>query len=95
VNTERKKRRFLPIDVDASRPKHVDQQCRHRANGLDVLFIGMEVIPRAGTVFAWEDDRPLVTPYDDCVLIMPASRMHRGQTAVRLGRFIRGDREEG
>jgi hypothetical protein len=29
-----------------------------------------------------------VTPYDDCVLIMPTRRPRRGETAVRLGRFV-------
>jgi hypothetical protein len=28
------------------------------------------------------------TPYDDCVLIMPSRRSGRGQTAVRLGRYV-------
>lgn len=46
-----------------------------------------EVIPRAGTVIARDGERDIVTPYDDCVLIMPARRFSRGQTAVRLGRF--------
>ena len=29
-----------------------------------------------------------VTPYDDCVLIMPTRRPKKGETAVRLGRFV-------
>jgi len=28
------------------------------------------------------------TPYDDCVLIMPSRRLVKGQTAVRLGRYV-------
>ena len=28
------------------------------------------------------------TPYDDCVLIMPTRRPKRGETAVRLGRYV-------
>jgi hypothetical protein len=28
------------------------------------------------------------TPHDDCVLIMPTRKPKRGETAVRLGRFI-------
>ena len=51
-------------------------------------FIGMEVIAKAGTLVARAGDRPISTPYDNCVLIMPSRRMGRGQTAVRLGRFI-------
>lgn len=50
-------------------------------------FVGMEVIAKAGTVIAHDDGKPVTTPYDDCVLIMPSRRMTPGQTAVRLGRF--------
>lgn len=48
---------------------------------------GLTVIPRAGTVLAHDGDTPLLTPYDDCVLIMPTRRPKVGDTAVRLGRF--------
>lgn len=50
-------------------------------------FKGMDIIPRAGTGFAVDAGRLLRTPYDDCVIIMPARVPMRGQTAVRLGRF--------
>lgn len=50
-------------------------------------YIGMEVIPTAGTVIANDGPKPVKTPYDDCVLIMPSRRTAAGQTAVRLGRF--------
>jgi predicted deacylase len=51
-------------------------------------FLGLEVIPAAGTVIGTDGDRPVATPYDNCVLIMPSRRLTRGQTAVRLGRFV-------
>jgi predicted deacylase len=51
-------------------------------------YRGLEVIPRAGTVIARDGGRDIRTLYDDCVLIMPSRRLTRGQTAVRLGRFI-------
>ena len=51
-------------------------------------YTGMEVIPRAGTLLGWDGGREVRTPYDDCVLIMPSRRLKRGQTAVRLGRFL-------
>lgn len=51
-------------------------------------YRGMEVIARAGTVIGHDGDRPVVTPYDDCVLVMPSRRQARGQTAVRFGRLI-------
>lgn len=50
-------------------------------------FEGMEVIAKAGTTIAMDGDRPVVTPYDDCTLVMPSRRQVVGQTAVRFGRF--------
>lgn len=49
---------------------------------------GLEVIPAGGTVIATDADRPITTPYDDCVLVMPSHRLWPGHTAVRLGRFV-------
>lgn len=54
-------------------------------------FEGLERIASAGTVIATDGAREITTPYDDCVLIMPARRLARGQTAVRLGRRRRFD----
>jgi predicted deacylase len=50
-------------------------------------YRGLEVIAKAGTIIGRDAGRPVVTPYDDCVLIMPSRRLGRGQTAVRLGRY--------
>ncbi|HEY0838222.1 MAG TPA: succinylglutamate desuccinylase/aspartoacylase family protein [Azospirillum sp.] len=54
----------------------------------DAPYAGLEVVPTAGTVIGHDGDVPLATPYDDCVLIMPARRVRPGQTAVRLGRIV-------
>jgi predicted deacylase len=51
-------------------------------------FRGLEVLTPQGTLIGREDGREVRTPYDDCVLIMPSRRLARGQTAVRLGRFV-------
>jgi predicted deacylase len=51
-------------------------------------FRGQEVIAEAGTLLGMDDGREIRTPYPECVLIMPSRRMVRGQTAVRLGRFV-------
>lgn len=51
-------------------------------------YEGLEVIPKAGTVIAYDGPQPIRTPYDGCVLIMPSRRLARGFTAVRLGRFV-------
>lgn len=48
---------------------------------------GMEVIPRAGTVIAYDGEQPVTTPFDDCVLVMPSLRQVKaGVTYVRFGR---------
>ena len=51
-------------------------------------FLGLEVIPQAGTIIGYDSDRPVRTPYDDCVLVMPTQQPQAGNTAVRLGRFL-------
>ena len=50
-------------------------------------YAGLEVIAQAGTIITHDGTRPIVTAYDDCVLIMPVGRIERGQTAVRFGRY--------
>lgn len=52
-------------------------------------FRGLEVLTPKGTLIARDGSREVRTPYDDCVLIMPSRRSSRGQTAVRLGRYVR------
>ncbi|MEK9660943.1 MAG: succinylglutamate desuccinylase/aspartoacylase family protein [Alphaproteobacteria bacterium] len=51
-------------------------------------FTGLETIAHAGTPILYDGDDVVRTPYDQCVLVMPARRLHRGQTAVRLGRIV-------
>jgi predicted deacylase len=53
-------------------------------------FEGQEVIAKAGTVLGHDDGEPVTTPYDDCVLVMPAVNrpLRAGVTVVRLGRLI-------
>ncbi|WP_354677367.1 M14 family metallopeptidase [Cupriavidus plantarum] len=53
-------------------------------------YTGLETFAEAGAVIAWRDGEPVVTPYDDCVLVMPSLRQLRpGVTVVRLGRLER------
>ena len=49
---------------------------------------GLEVIPAPGTLVARDGQREVRTPYPNCVSVMPARRLARGLTAVRLGRFV-------
>lgn len=47
----------------------------------------LQVMERKGTVIGSEQGREIVTPYDDCVLVMPSLRQLRpGVTVVRLAR---------
>jgi hypothetical protein len=50
---------------------------------------GLDVVPKAGTLLARDAEREIRTRYDDTVLVMPTRRPRRGETAVRLGRFVR------
>ncbi len=51
-------------------------------------FRGLEVLSPKGTLIGRDGAREVRTPYDDCVLIMPSRRLAKGQTAVRLGRYV-------
>src|SRR5205814_9286185 len=51
-------------------------------------FRGLEVLSPKGTLIGRDNGREVRTPYDDCVLIMPSRRLAKGQTAVRLGRYV-------
>jgi predicted deacylase len=53
-------------------------------------FKGQEMIAAAGTVLGQDDDEPVTTPYDNCVLVMPSSNrpLRPGVTVVRLGRLV-------
>ena len=53
-----------------------------------VPVAGLVVVPKAGTLLARDGGAEINTPYDDCVLIMPTRRPKKGETAVRLGRFV-------
>jgi len=51
-------------------------------------FRGLEVLAKQGSLIGHDGPREVRTPYDDCVLIMPSRRLVKGQTAVRLGRYV-------
>ena len=51
-------------------------------------FHGFEVVPEAGTLIGHDGEEEVRTPYDDCVMIMPARDPLKGKTAVRLGRLV-------
>jgi hypothetical protein len=39
-------------------------------------------------VIGYDGGEPVVTPHDDCFVLMPSQRLWAGLTAVRLGRLI-------
>lgn len=51
-------------------------------------YAGLDRVPHAGTIIGHDQGLPVRTPYDDCILIMPARKVRRGQTMVRLGRIL-------
>jgi predicted deacylase len=60
------------------------------ANSYEFVFVdeyfGLETIPYKGTVIAYDDGEAVVTPYDECILVMPSLRQLRpGVTVVRFG----------
>ncbi len=61
------------------------------ARSMDFAFVqhfrGGETIPSAGSTIAHDAGQPVLTPYDDCVLVMPSiAQLRPGVTTVRLGR---------
>lgn len=53
-------------------------------------YTGLEIFPKAGTVIGWSNGEAVLTPYDDCMLVMPSLRQLRaGVTVVRLGKVER------
>jgi predicted deacylase len=49
---------------------------------------GLTVIAKGGSLLARDGATSVRTPYDDAVLIMPTRRPRKGETAVRIGRFV-------
>jgi predicted deacylase len=49
---------------------------------------GLDVIAEAGTLLAHDGDAEVRTPYADSVLVMPTRRPKKGETAVRIGRYV-------
>lgn len=52
------------------------------------VYRGGTVIAKRNTLIAVDGTVEIRTPYDNCLLVMPAMRPSRGHTAVRLARFL-------
>ena len=80
---------WLLPDAPSPAPIHVTEGVV--AHSMDFEFVqdfrGGETIRRAGTLIATDAGAQVLTPYDDCVLVMPSVRQLRpGVTVVRFGR---------
>jgi predicted deacylase len=79
---------WLASDRVASAPVKVTHAvvARSMRFAFTAPYVGNEVFDKAGAIIAHDDGEPVVTPYDDCVLIMPSIRQLRpGVTTVRFG----------
>ena len=86
---------FYDAHVDARRPAaqraiEVTDAVTIESEAFDFVqpVAGLAVIAKGGTLLARDGTREVRTPYDDAVLIMPTRRPRKGETAVRIGRFV-------
>ncbi|HLU03510.1 MAG TPA: succinylglutamate desuccinylase/aspartoacylase family protein [Advenella sp.] len=62
---------------------------RSESLSFSAAYQGMECIARAGTQIGQDGDKPIITPYDNCVLIMPSLRQLKvGVTVLRFAREL-------
>ena len=81
---------------DIAPPQPITVTDRVVATSMNFRFVppfdtatGGETIAQAGTVIALAAGREVITPYNNCMLVMPSVRQLRpGVTTVRLGRRL-------
>jgi succinylglutamate desuccinylase len=82
-----------PLPANALPPRVVTVTDTITIQSRDFRFVrewgSMQVVPHAGTLIAYDGSTPVLTGYDNCVIVMPAPERYRlpGMTAVRLGRM--------
>ncbi len=82
---------WLAPDRAAPAPVKVTHAVEARSMNFEFseAYMGNEVIAHSGTVIAHDDGQTIITPYDNCVLVMPSIRQLRpGVTTVRLGQRV-------
>ncbi len=52
-------------------------------------FIGLEEFAKQGSLIAIDGDKQVVTPHDDCILVMPHSAPRKGERVLRFARLAR------
>jgi hypothetical protein len=90
VNADLAKAQIDPSPVPAQKVVRITEALI--ASTLDYKFAdglkGLSIVPRKGDVIASDAGRPVLAPYDNCVLIMPTLvHVKPGLTAVRIGRL--------
>lgn len=90
LDPDYKKRHLPSVEIPAQRVIEVTDAVTITTDNFHFEhdYQGQEIIPIAGTLLGMDGAREIRTPYPNCVLIMPSRRLVRGQTAVRLGRFV-------
>ena len=78
-----------PLPVQPQRVVRVDDRYTVQTREFDFTMPldGLEVLP-AGREIARDGGRPVTTPFDDCVIVMPSRFKDPGDTAVRYGRLV-------
>ncbi len=88
----------LPPPRPAARPRLAEVTRAVTAESSEFAFVrpfrGGEVVKARDTLIARDGAAEILTPHDDCLLVMPSLRPSRGHTAIRLARFLAGAEPE-
>ncbi len=85
---------FLDAHLDPAPPRQLAIEVTHVVTiasdefGFAQPVAGLTVIPTGGSLLANDGEHAILTPYDNAVLIMPTRKPKKGETAVRIGRFV-------
>lgn len=78
-----------PARTIVSRYAEVVKTITARTNRFQFVrdFRGGDMIPKAGTVIAYDGDQEIHTPEDNLIMVMPSLKVAYGHTAVRLAKL--------
>lgn len=89
----------LPPPAPAMTPRLAEVTHAVTAASGDFVFVrpfrGGEIVKARNTLIARDGGAEILTPHDDCLLVMPSLRPSRGHTAIRLARFLARDESAG
>ncbi len=88
ISSETADELLSPAGRDAPRAEMWDVVAGVTSNSADFRFaheyVGMEVIEKAGTIIAFDGDATVVTPHNNCLLMMPNYKPGANMRKVRL-----------